>query len=1733
MEKENAKNRAEHYDVGIFGVWSGCNYGSIATYYALNRILTSMGKTVLMIDKPILMEDDVEVQENHSRRFGREHYNISRRYRLNEMYQLNNICDAFLIGSDQVWNYGISKNFGKAFYLDFAGEDKKKIAYAISFGHGIDFAPPDEREVIADYMRYFDGIGTREEDGVKICRDCYGIKAEQVIDPVFLADPRIYDDLAEKSSHREEEPFIVSYILDPSPEKTEAILHLRKQFGGIKAVNLLDGLPWLFEKNKKLTNLPDCIENLQVEDWLYYLKNARFVLTDSCHGASFALIFKRNFIAITNRGRGVSRFNSLSRLFRFENHMTSDPKDVITNHRLLDPIDYGLIADIMDAQRRRCYQWLYDAVNLPKKNDQELIEKNQIGKVNPINKRAMEKPAGCTDAENTVLKTVGEGNCSGCGACEAICPKGAIKLQNNEEGFLVPVINRNKCINCGICLKKCTSRHPDYKNDADPKCYAMMADDETRAVSSSGGMFSVAAERILECGGVVCGAAYREDYSVEHIIIEDKKELGRLRGSKYMQSYAGGIFPDIKQYLQEGRTVLFTGMPCQVAGLYSYLGKDYDSLYTIDLLCHGITSSKVFEKYHRDILGGKELSRLEFKEKEPWGWHAGVNAYFTDGTKYSKPLETDPYFIAYLKSIAKNRVCGNCVSNRLPRQGDLTIGDFWGIAKYDEELYDKRGTSVVLVNNQKAETFFDTLKPAMKRVKEEPLDVAVKGNRIIQAPYRLHKNRNQFFRYFDELDFSSLTMGCHRNELYKYRKKELLKLLPEHLHEYYYLARTVAEKARGRKIVLWMRSKEFEKVLKDCFGMDIAFSVARNASFVNGKTVYHISEIRRRSGEFYIAALDPKDHGETYKLLNAYGYSEIEDFICRYPRPIVLEKYDCASGAYTDAYGNTIEGYGGRLGKVVFRGGNNHIIIGDKAAGTENLTFDLSANASIEIREGNKFTAENRFIIRGYNGRTEILIQKGCRFTDALFRLYNSKHTSSVLIHENCTFESDLELHANSGKKIVIGRDCMFSHDVDLWAGDGHSVFDTATGENVNSIYDKQPPHKNEIVIGEHVWVSKGAFIMHGTAVGTGSIIGAKSVVKGQFPNNCTIGGNPAKLLRTNTAWSREMVTEDIGTCGREEYYALTEGGDLPDTLPERKVLEEVDALPERRALEERNDKYIEYCRSMTDGKEKTWMLSGGSTGLGKALAIRLYRLGYRVVATSRELSKLSELPEGILKIQLDVRDINSCRRAVKEVEEKAGKIDVLVNNAGLSHISTFEETPDEVGEDIMETNYWGVSNMLKAIIPHMRANGEGTVINISSASGFRPRNYGSYYVASKFAVENLTKYLKFECRKFMRLMAVEFGGLNTGLNKRQTVIQTRIEEYKRLPPIYPFPKGYRNNLDKAVDAVIRVADQRELPRGLVLGWDACQQFTQAMDVFENETEKYKSVSVTADEAKKDTIKLEDIILPGNKELRIRNWLITGASEGFGKILALRLRKEGYTVAVTSRDISKLAPLPEDMVKIESRLDSAQECERVIRTAVERMGSLDVLVNNATSNCWCSFEECPDDIMRKVFYVNYTLPQHLIKAALPYMRENKNGTVVNITSIAGIQPRARVSTYSAAKAALEGLTRVLKSECRRFARFMAVELVCMRTNIMRHNPVIETRLPEYRDLGRYTQEINNIPNRKDIAAQQIINVVNQQEIPQSLLIGTESYLIAKNEIERARKEFEEYKEITLSVCEKE
>lgn len=359
------------FDVAVMGVWSGCNYGSVATYYALHELIKGFGLQVLMIDKPLIKENDPEQGMTHARRFAMEHYEISRKYKLRELGILNGNIDTFVMGCDQVWNRGISRNFGMAYYFDFADATKKKISYAASFGHDKDFSTPAERVTISEYLSRFDAISVREAGGVKICNEVYGVEATQVLDPVFTADRKIFEELTEKAAANNRadkyEKYLCTYILDPTEEKKAAIRWVAEQ-KGLKIINLLDGLPWLFEKNaSQMREVGECPENVQVEDWLYYIRNSEFLVTDSCHGISFAIIFDRPFVGIANARRGLSRFDSLLGLFDLKHRYVTDANEIIGNEALIEDIDYKPIKEKLESERVRSYEWLKDALFSPKK----------------------------------------------------------------------------------------------------------------------------------------------------------------------------------------------------------------------------------------------------------------------------------------------------------------------------------------------------------------------------------------------------------------------------------------------------------------------------------------------------------------------------------------------------------------------------------------------------------------------------------------------------------------------------------------------------------------------------------------------------------------------------------------------------------------------------------------------------------------------------------------------------------------------------------------------------------------------------------------------------------------------------------------------------------------------------------------------------------------------------------------------------------------------------------------------------------------------------------------------------------------------------------------------------------------------------------------------------------------------------------------------------------------------
>lgn len=356
----------EHYDVGLVGVGVGANYGSVLTYYSLYKTLEGFGNRVLMVSKIGARADDHEIRNTHSMRFAQRHYNLSRVYGLDELDALNARADTFVLGSDQVWNYAIAKAFGRAFYLSFAGDDKRTLSYAASFGHAHDFAPGNEIKELSGLMRRFNAISVREDSGVSIARRKYGVRATQVAEPIFLTDAAAYRELAAESDRDVSGPYLLAYILDPTPEKKAAIEHLaRKQ--GLRIRVVLDAWAHLAAENKKKLDMGDVVEDdIDTYDFLRLYDNASYVVTDSFHGTAFALKFEKPFASIGNAERGATRFESMFRLIGHDERLTMDAGEVLTRDGdFLAPLDFTSIRAALADHVRDSKEWLEAALRAP------------------------------------------------------------------------------------------------------------------------------------------------------------------------------------------------------------------------------------------------------------------------------------------------------------------------------------------------------------------------------------------------------------------------------------------------------------------------------------------------------------------------------------------------------------------------------------------------------------------------------------------------------------------------------------------------------------------------------------------------------------------------------------------------------------------------------------------------------------------------------------------------------------------------------------------------------------------------------------------------------------------------------------------------------------------------------------------------------------------------------------------------------------------------------------------------------------------------------------------------------------------------------------------------------------------------------------------------------------------------------------------------------------------------
>lgn len=350
-------------------------------------------------------------------------------------------------------------------------------------------------------------------------------------------------------------------------------------------------------------------------------------------------------------------------------------------------------------------------------------------------------------------------SCSGCAACANACPKGCISMVADAEGFLRPAVDGTRCVECGLCGRACPVLHPPVAPAQEPQLWAVInTDDFDRVRAASGGMFILLARQVLEKGGVVFGAVFRSDFSVAHGAAETEADLYRFCGPKYLQSVIGDTFLQTKKALDQGRYVLFSGTPCQIMGLRSFLGKDYPTLLTVDLICHGVPSPAVWRRYvrERSEKDGGWPQEVSFRSKaKSWGNYEVLFQY--GSTEYRVHHRDDPYMRGFLRDLYLRPSCHQCIAKGTRRVSDITLADLWGAQKLCPELFDDKGTSLVMIHSQKGKAVWEKISHQVccAPVSEETIACNPAAVRSVDP----HPNREWFFqRWTDCEDLSALIL---------------------------------------------------------------------------------------------------------------------------------------------------------------------------------------------------------------------------------------------------------------------------------------------------------------------------------------------------------------------------------------------------------------------------------------------------------------------------------------------------------------------------------------------------------------------------------------------------------------------------------------------------------------------------------------------------------------------------------------------------------------------------------------------------------------------------------------------------------------------------------------------------------------------------------------------------------------------------------------------------------------
>lgn len=376
--------------------------------------------------------------------------------------------------------------------------------------------------------------------------------------------------------------------------------------------------------------------------------------------------------------------------------------------------------------------------------------------------------------------------CFGCGACADICGHKALTLVPDEEGFLYPELDEGACIQCGLCEEVCPYGKERLLHSGRQRAFAMqLLDPVLLSSSSSGGAFMAFAQTVLDMGGCVSGCTFNDSFEAAHMMTSCKKELETMQGSKYVQSDTRGNYLEVKRKLESGTPVLFSGTPCQVAGLRSFLIKDFEKLYTVDLICHGVPSPMLLDSYLGDARESKgEITSFRFRDKRRNGWCSQGSMHWLEGARERVASTTpfnDSYYYYYLANAVSREPCYSCPFSRPERVGDVTIGDYWNYGEIESQIASEKGVSAIIANTKKGEWLVDAI-GGTSLIERSSVEHVVAGNGNLSAPCERPCLRDAIYQEIREKGYAAIAKKyCHYQRIRPFVKKHIPKKLKKAL----------------------------------------------------------------------------------------------------------------------------------------------------------------------------------------------------------------------------------------------------------------------------------------------------------------------------------------------------------------------------------------------------------------------------------------------------------------------------------------------------------------------------------------------------------------------------------------------------------------------------------------------------------------------------------------------------------------------------------------------------------------------------------------------------------------------------------------------------------------------------------------------------------------------------------------------------------------------------------------